>query len=340
MKTSDFDYNLPHELIAQTPLENRNASKLLTVNRETGELNHKVFSDIIDMLDENDVLVLNNSRVYKARLIGVKEDTLAKIELFVLEMRDNICKCLTKPGRRVKIGTRVIFGDGLLIATCISDLGDGIKEYKVEYEGIFYEVLDKLGTIPLPPYITEKLDDSERYQTVYSKVIGSAAAPTAGLHFTTELMDKIREKNIQIHYVTLHVGLGTFRPVEVEDVKNHVMHSEYYIMTEETANALNKAKEENKRIVSVGTTTCRVLESNIENGKFVAKECYTNIFIYEGYEFKAIDCLITNFHLPKSTLLMLVSAFSTKEIIFNAYEEAIKNNYRFFSFGDAMFLYK
>lgn len=340
MKTSDYDYHLPHELIAQTPLENRSESKLLAVNKKTNELNHMHFSDIVDLLNENDVLVLNNSRVYKARLIGFKEETNAKIELLVLDMKENISKCLTKPGRRVKPGTRIIFGDGLLVATCIRDLEDGIKEYKMEYEGIFYEVLDKLGSMPLPPYITEHLKDSERYQTVYSQIIGSAAAPTAGLHFTKELLEKIKAKNIDIHFVTLHVGLGTFRPVEVENVLEHKMHSEYYIMSEETANALNEAKKNNRRIISVGTTSCRVLESNIENGKFVAKECYTDIFIYEGYKFKAIDALITNFHLPKSTLLMLVSAFSSKKLMLDAYQEAINNKYRFFSFGDAMFIYE
>ena len=339
MKTSDFDYNLPEELIAQTPIKDRDHSRLLVMDRKTGELEHKVFTDIIDYLNPGDVLVINNTKVLPARLIGHKVDTDAVIEVLMLkDLGDDTWECLTKPARRVKIGTIVKFSDELS-AKCIYEGEDGIRHYKFIYNGIFLEILDRLGEMPLPPYIHKKLKDKDRYQTVYAKELGSAAAPTAGLHFTKDLLKKIKEKGILIEEITLHVGLGTFRPVEVEDVNNHKMHSEFYTMSKETANALNKAKEDNRRIISVGTTTTRTLETIMNlYGEF--KECsgWTDIFIYPGYKFKAIDALITNFHLPKSTLVMLVSAFSTKENILNAYNEAVKEKYRFFSFGDAMFI--
>ena len=339
MKTSDFDYNLPEELIAQTPIKDRDHSRLLVMDRKTGELEHKVFTDIIDYLNPGDVLVINNTKVLPARLIGHKVDTDAVIEVLMLkDLGDDTWECLTKPARRVKIGTIVKFSDELS-AKCIYEGEDGIRHYKFIYNGIFLEILDRLGEMPLPPYIHKKLKDKDRYQTVYAKELGSAAAPTAGLHFTKDLLKKIKEKGILIEEITLHVGLGTFRPVEVEDVYNHKMHSEFYTMSKETANALNKAKEDNRRIISVGTTTTRTLETIMNlYGEF--KECsgWTDIFIYPGYKFKAIDALITNFHLPKSTLVMLVSAFSTKENILNAYNEAVKEKYRFFSFGDAMFI--
>ncbi len=340
MKTDDFNYELPEELIAQHPLKERDSSKLMIVNRNNGNITHEIFHNIINYLDENDVLVLNNTKVIPARLIGIKENTNASIEVLLLRNteKDN-WECLVKPAKRVKIGTTINFGDGLLKAECINIGEDGIREFKFKYKGIFYEILDKLGSMPLPPYIKEKLKEKDRYQTVYAEITGSAAAPTAGLHFTKELLKEIEKKKIQICYITLHVGLGTFRPVNVEDVTKHKMHSEYYSMNKDVADILNKAKKENKNIIAVGTTTTRTLETIMTKyNEF--KECSgeTDIFIYPGYKFKAIDSLITNFHLPKSTLIMLVSAFSTKEIIFNAYNEAIKNNYRFFSFGDAMFL--
>jgi len=337
MKTSDFDYNLPEELIAQTPLDKKDDYKMLVLDKETGNIEHKHFSNIIDYLEEGDVLVVNDTKVIPARLYGVKEETNALIEILMLkEQEDNCWECLVKPAKRVHIGTIVSFGDGKLKAECIDVQDEGIRVFKLIYEGILYEILDELGTMPLPPYIHEQLENKDRYQTVYAKNIGSAAAPTAGLHFTDELLEKIKEKGVIIAPVTLHVGLGTFRPVSVEDVTTHKMHSEFYIMSKETADILNNHK---KRIIAVGTTSTRTLESIMSlYGTF--KECsgWTEIFIYPGYEFKAIDALITNFHLPKSTLMMLVSAFATKEYIFNAYEEAIKNEYRFFSFGDSMFI--
>lgn len=342
MKTDDFDYYLPENLIAQTPINKRDESKLMVLNKETGTIEHRHFADIIDYLTPNDVLVLNDTKVMPARLIGQKEDTNGHIELLLLKnTKNNIYECLCKPAKRVKIGTIVNFGDGILKAKCIEVKEEGIREFEFLYDGIFYEILDKLGEMPLPPYIHKKLKDKNRYQTVYAKNIGSAAAPTAGLHFTQELLEKLKNKGITICYVTLHVGLGTFRPVNVEDVTTHKMHSEYYTINEETAKILNQAKKEGKNIVSVGTTTTRVLETVI-NQYQTFKECsgYTSIFIYPGYQFKAVDSLITNFHLPKSTLIMLVSAFCSKEIIMNAYSEAIKNNYRFFSFGDSMFIKK
>lgn len=342
MKTEDFDYYLPENLIAQTPINKRDESKLMVLNKETGTIEHRHFVDIIDYLTPNDVLVLNDTKVMPARLIGQKEDTNGHIELLLLKnTQNNIYECLCKPAKRVKIGTIVNFGDGILKAKCIEVKEEGIREFEFLYDGIFYEILDKLGEMPLPPYIHKKLKDKNRYQTVYAKNIGSAAAPTAGLHFTQELLEKLKNKGITICYVTLHVGLGTFRPVNVEDVTTHKMHSEFYTINEETAKILNQAKKDGKNIVSVGTTTTRVLET-VMNQYQTFKACsgYTSIFIYPGYQFKAVDSLITNFHLPKSTLIMLVSAFCSKEIIMNAYSEAIKNNYRFFSFGDSMFIKK
>ena len=339
MKTSDFDYNLPEELIAQTPIKDRDKSRLLVMDRVTGEIEHKNFFDIIDYLNPGDVLVLNNTKVMPARLIGHKVDTDAVIEVLMLkDLGNDTWECLSKPAKRVKVGSIIKFSDELS-AECTYEGEEGIRHYKFIYNGIFLEILDRLGEMPLPPYIHEKLKDKDRYQTVYAKEVGSAAAPTAGLHFTKDLLNKIKDKGILIEEITLHVGLGTFRPVEVEDVTNHKMHSEFYTMSKETADILNKAKEEGRRIISVGTTTTRTLET-IMNLYNEFKECsgWTDIFIYPGYEFKAIDALITNFHLPKSTLVMLVSAFSTKENILNAYNEAVKEKYRFFSFGDAMFI--
>ncbi len=341
MDISEFDYDLPEELIAQTPLLKRDESRLLVVHKKTGELIHSRFNKIIDFLHKGDVLVLNDTKVIPARLIGVKEETGATIELLLLkDLGNDTWECLSRPAKRLKVGTVVSFGDGLLKALVTEKFDEGLTHVKLIYKGILMEILDKLGTMPLPPYIHEKLEDQGRYQTVYAKVSGSAAAPTAGLHFTKELLKKIEDKGIIITYVTLHVGLGTFRPVEVTNVLEHKMHSEYYIMNEETAKILNKAKEEGRRIIAVGTTSTRTLETiaTLNNGKFKATSGNTDIFIYPGYEFKAIDALITNFHLPKSTLVMLVSALASKEIIFKAYKEAIDNKYRFFSFGDAMFI--
>jgi S-adenosylmethionine:tRNA ribosyltransferase-isomerase len=340
MKTDDFDFYLPEKLIAQHPIKKRDDSKLMIVDKVSGDIKHEVFHNIIDYLNKGDVLVLNDTKVIPARLIGVKEETNANIELLLLKNTNkDTWECLVKPAKRIKVGTIVSFGDGLLKAKCISIKEEGIREFTFIYDGIFYEILDKLGTMPLPPYIREKLEDKNRYQTVYAKNIGSAAAPTAGLHFTKELLEKLTNKGIEICYVTLHVGLGTFRPVNVEDVTKHKMHSEYYEMSKDVANTLNFAKQENRKIITVGTTSTRVLETVI-NKYHEFKDCsgWTNIFIYPGYEFKGIDGLITNFHLPKSTLIMLVSAFSSKEIIMNAYKEAINNEYRFFSFGDSMFI--
>jgi len=337
MKTDDFDYELPEELIAQTPLEKRDSSKLLVVDRKTNNIEHKYFNNIIDYLEKDDILVINDTKVIPARLFGVKTDTNAVIEILMLkEKNNNYWECLVKPAKRIKVGTIVDFGNGKLKAECTEIGEEGIRVFKFIYEGILYEILDELGTMPLPPYIHEKLQDKNRYQTVYAKNDGSAAAPTAGLHFTPELLKQIKEKGVIIVPVTLHVGLGTFRPVNVEDVTKHKMHSEFYTMTKETAEILNDHK---KRIIAVGTTSTRTLETIMSlHGSF--KECsgWTDIFIYPGYKFKAIDALITNFHLPKSTLMMLVSAFATKELIFKAYNEAIINKYRFFSFGDSMFI--
>lgn len=339
MNLSDFDYNLPEELIAQTPIAHRDESKLLVLNKETGVIKHNHFKDIINELESGDVLVLNDTKVIPARLIGTKEDTGAVIELLLLkELGNDMWECLSRPAKRLKVGTIVTFSDKLK-AEVIEKFDEGIAHVKLIYDGILMEILDELGEMPLPPYIHEKLEEKNRYQTVYAKNIGSAAAPTAGLHFTEELLEELKRKGIEILFVTLHVGLGTFRPVEVENVLEHHMHSEFYEMSEYTAERLNKAKEENRNIYAVGTTSTRVLETIAHKyNEFKPCSGNTDIFIYPGFEFKAINGLITNFHLPKSTLLMLVSALSTREIILNAYSEAIKNNYRFFSFGDAMFI--
>ena len=340
MKTDDFDYYLPEALIAQTPLAKRDNSRLMILDRKTGEIKHEVFYNIVNYLDKDDVMVLNDTKVMPARIIGEKTDTKAVIELLILKnIEGDIWEVLAKPAKRIKIGTEISFGNGLLKAKCISIGEEGIRNVEFIYEGIFYEILDKLGSMPLPPYIKEKLEDKDRYQTVYAKNIGSAAAPTAGLHFTKELLKQIADKGIKICYITLHVGLGTFRPVSVDDVTNHKMHSEFYSMSKEVANVLNDAKKQGKRIIAVGTTSTRTLETIMTKyGQFRETSGWTDIFIYPGYEFKAIDAQITNFHLPKSTLIMLVSAFASKEIILNAYQEAVKNKYRFFSFGDSMFI--
>ena len=339
MKTDDFDYYLPEELIAQTPLKERDHSRLLILDKKTGNITHERFDNIINYLNKDDVLVINNTKVIPARLIGTKEETDAIIEVLLLkDLGDDTWECLCKPAKRVKIGTIINFND-LLKLECIYIGDDGIRHFKFIYKGIIMEILDKLGEMPLPPYIHEKLDDKDRYQTVYAKYSGSAAAPTAGLHFTKELLEKIKQKGIIIEEVTLHVGLGTFRPVQVDDVTKHKMHSEYYSMTSKTANVLNQAKKEGRRIIAVGTTTTRTLETIMNlYGEFKEVSGNTDIFIYPGYKFKAIDALITNFHLPKSTLVMLVSAFASKEYIMNSYKEAVKEKYRFFSFGDAMFI--
>lgn len=340
MKTEDFDYYLPKELIAQTPLAKRDESRLLVMDRVTGKLSHEYFYDVINYLNKGDALVINDTKVIPARIIGIKEETGAVIELLLLnpEAKD-IWKCLAKPQKRLKEGTIISFGEGLLKAKVKAIKEDGITEVELIYDGILMEILEKLGTMPLPPYIHEKLEDKDMYQTVYAREYGSAAAPTAGLHFTEKLLKQIEEKGIKIVHITLHVGLGTFRPVSVEDVTKHVMHKEHYIITKEAANTLNEIKENGGKIYAVGTTSVRTLETNLKkHSKFTAEVGDTSIFIYPGFKFKAIDGLITNFHLPKSTLVMLVSAFSSKENILNAYEEAVKQKYRFFSFGDAMLI--
>lgn len=341
MKTSDFYYDLPKELIAQTPLKNRDESRLITLNKETGELQHKHFYDIVDMLNEGDCLVVNDSKVLPARIYGQKIDTGANVEFLLLECKGNESwEVLVKPGKKAKIGTKFNFGDGRLIATVLDVMEDGNRIVKFEHQGNIYEVLDDIGQMPLPPYITKSLEDKDRYQTVYCHERGSAAAPTAGLHFTPELLDKIKSKGVKIAYLTLHVGLGTFRPVKVDDVTKHKMHSEHYILNQETADLINQTKLDGGRIIAVGTTSCRTLESiSDENGMLKAKSGETDIFIYPGYKFKAMDALITNFHLPESTLIMLVSAFCGYDNIMNTYKEAVRLKYRFFSFGDAMFIY-
>ena len=340
MKTEDFNFYLPENLIAQTPLLKRDSSRLLVLDKNTGEVCHKHFYDVIDYLNEGDALVLNDTKVIPARLIGTKVDTNAVIEVLMLRnIEDDIWECLTKPAKRIKEGTIVKFSDKLK-CICVNVLDEGIRHFKFIYDGIFMEILDELGSMPLPPYIHEKLSDKELYQTVYAKNIGSAAAPTAGLHFTRELLDKIEKKKVNILYITLHVGLGTFRPVNVEDVTKHKMHSEYYEMSDEVANKLNEVKKSGKKIISVGTTTTRTLETIMcKYGEFRKCSGFTDIFIYPGYKFKAVDNLITNFHLPKSTLIMLVSALAGKENIMNAYKIAVEKEYRFFSFGDAMFIH-
>lgn len=340
MDLLDFDYDLDETLIAQTPIEKRDASRLMVLDKKTGEVEHKHFYDIIDYLEKGDTLVLNNTKVLPARLIGTKEETNAVIEVLLLKnIEEDKWECLVKPARRIKVGTIVTFGNGLLKAECIAEKDQGIRHFNFIYQGIFLELLEQLGTMPLPPYIHEKLEDQTRYQTVYAKEVGSAAAPTAGLHFTKELLEKIKEKGVNIAYITLHVGLGTFRPVSVEKIEDHTMHSEFYSMTKEVADLLTETKKNNKKIIAVGTTSVRTLETIMQKyNEF--KECsgFTDIFIYPGYEFKAIDRLITNFHLPKSTLVMLVSALAGREHILNAYKIAVENRYRFFSFGDAMLI--
>lgn len=340
MKVEDFDYYLPEKLIAQTPLEKRDTSRLMVLDKTTGKIEHKHFYNIVDYLEEGDTLVLNDTKVLPARLIGEKEETKAVIEILLLKnISGDDWECLVKPARRIKVGTIVTFGSGELKAKCIKEEPEGIRHFTLIYDGILMEILEHLGTMPLPPYIHEKLENKDMYQTVYAKEYGSAAAPTAGLHFTPELLKKIEEKGIKIVHITLHVGLGTFRPVNVEDVTKHVMHKEHYIMTKEAADTLNEIREKGGKIYAVGTTSVRTLETIMQtNEKFVPASGDTSIFIYPGFKFKGIDGLITNFHLPKSTLVMLVSAFSSKENILNAYNEAVKMKYRFFSFGDAMLI--
>lgn len=340
MKVNDFYFDLPEELIAQYPLEKRDSSRLMVVHRKNEEIEHKHFSDIIDYLRKGDTLVLNNTRVLPARLIGEKAETGGKIEFLLLKrIEGDKWECLAKPGKRARIGAEFTFGDGKLKAVVVDILEEGNRIIEFKYDGIFEQVLDELGQMPLPPYIHEKLEDKERYQTVYSKEKGSAAAPTAGLHFTTELLEKIKEKGVNIAYVTLHVGLGTFRPVKVEDVNNHVMHSEYYHLSKEDADLINRTKEQGGRVISVGTTSTRTLETiGDENGRVREASGWTSIFIYPGYKFKIVDALITNFHLPESTLIMLVSALASKDLIMGAYNKAVEEKYRFFSFGDSMFI--
>ena len=340
MKTSDFYYDLPKELIAQDPLEDRSSSRLLHLSLEDGSIEHRHFTDILDYLREGDCLVINDTRVIPARLYGHKEETGALIEILLLKRRENdTWECLVKPGKKARPGARIVFGDGILKGEIIDVVDEGNRLIRFEYEGIFEEILDQLGEMPLPPYITHKLKDKNRYQTVYAKNDGSAAAPTAGLHFTKELLERVKAKGVNIAHVTLHVGLGTFRPVKVDDVEQHHMHSEFYMVEEDQAKLINETKQKGGRVISVGTTSCRTLESATdENGVLRAGSGWTEIFIYPGYRFKMIDGLITNFHLPESTLMMLVSALAGKERIMAAYEEAVKERYRFFSFGDAMLL--
>ena len=341
MKVKDFYFDLPEELIAQHPLEKRDESRLMVVNKMSKEIEHKQFKNIIDYLNPGDCLVLNDTRVLPARLLGVKEGSGGKMEFLLLKRIDKYqWETLVKPGKRAKIGTRFVFGNGELKAEVTSISEGGSRIVRFEFEGIFEEVLDKLGEMPLPPYITEKLEDKERYQTVFSREVGSAAAPTAGLHFTEDLLQQIKAKGVHLAFVTLHVGLGTFRPVKAEAVEEHEMHSEYYMLSDETARIINEAKEKGGRVIAVGTTSNRTLESIAdENGKVCEKSGWTDIFIYPGYKFKIVNALITNFHLPESTLIMLVSAFAGQELVMGAYETAVKEKYRFCSFGDAMFLY-
>ena len=340
MDVKDFDYDLPEDLIAQDPLEDRSSSRLMVLDKKTGEVSHHIFKEIIKYLRPGDCLVLNNTKVIPARLYGVKEGTMAKIEILLLKRKQNdVWETLVKPGKKAKPGTKIIFGDGILTGEVIDVVDDGNRLIQFSYDGIFEEILDKLGQMPLPPYITHQLKDKNRYQTVYAKYDGSAAAPTAGLHFTKELLNEVKEKGVDIAEVTLHVGLGTFRPVKVDDVEQHHMHSEFYMVEEDQAKLINDTKKNGGRVISVGTTSCRTLESATdENGILQAGSGWTEIFIYPGYHFKMIDGLITNFHLPESTLLMLVSALAGKEYIMAAYEEAVKERYRFFSFGDAMLI--
>lgn len=340
MKTSDFFYDLPQNLIAQTPISNRQKSKMMLLDRKNGNTNDMIFEDIVGLIDKGDTLVLNDTKVLPSRLFGHRIDKEEMIEVLLLkQVEDNKWQTLVKPGKKLKLGVEIIFDEKLLSGKVVDILDDGQRVIEFKYKGIFNEILDKLGTMPLPPYITEKLEDKERYQTVYSKNLGSAAAPTAGLHFTKEILQKLEEKGVNIVYVTLHVGLGTFRPVKVDDVKDHVMHSEYFVINKEACDIINNTKASGHKVYAVGTTSCRVLESATDDDGIIhdmARE--TNIFIYPGYKFKMIDGLLTNFHLPESTLIMLVSAFASKENIMNAYKEAVEKKYRFFSFGDCMFI--
>ncbi len=340
MKVSDFNYDLPQELIAQVPIKNRDESRLMVLNREKQTIEHKIFKDIIDYLEPGDCLVRNNTKVIPARLYGIKEETNANVEFLLLNRIDgDIWEVMVRPGKKLKAGAKVTFGDGILKAEILEQLDNGNRKVKFEYSGIFNEILDQIGLMPLPPYIHEKLKEKDRYQTVYAKYEGSAAAPTAGLHFTEELLEKLKEKGVEIANVTLHVGIGTFRPVKVENVEEHDMHSEHFYIKAEDAEKINKAKKEGHRVIAVGTTSCRVLESIAdENGMVHETEGDTQIFIYPGYKFKCLDALITNFHLPESTLIMLVSALAGRDYIMKAYNEAVKEKYRFFSFGDAMFI--
>lgn len=340
MKREDFYFELPEELIAQDPLEDRSGSRLLVLDKETGKTEHHIFKEIVNYLEEGDCLVINDTKVLPARLIGSKVGTDAKIEVLLLKRRENdVWETLVKPGKKAKVGTKIRFGEGLLEGEVIDIVDEGNRLIQFHYEGIFEEVLDQLGQMPLPPYITHQLEDKNRYQTVYAKHTGSAAAPTAGLHFTEELLDEIAKKNVKIARVTLHVGLGTFRPVKVDNILEHHMHSEFYQIDEEAARKINETKEQGHRVICVGTTSCRTVESAAdENGRLQATSGWTDIFIYPGYQFKILDCLITNFHLPESTLIMLVSALAGRENVLAAYEEAVRERYRFFSFGDAMFI--
>ncbi|MEW4222218.1 tRNA preQ1(34) S-adenosylmethionine ribosyltransferase-isomerase QueA [Rossellomorea marisflavi] len=340
MKVEDFDFHLPEELIAQTPLENRSESRLMVLDKEDGSIDHLRFKNIVDLLDEGDCLVLNDTRVLPARLFGQKEETGANIEVLLLKQEEgDQWETLVKPAKRVKVGTEIVFGDGKLKATCVGTKDHGGRIMEFAYDGIFYEVLEELGEMPLPPYIRERLEEQDRYQTVYAKERGSAAAPTAGLHFTEELLEELKQKGVHIAFITLHVGLGTFRPVSVDSIVDHDMHSEFYQISEGTARLLNDVRDKGGRIITVGTTSTRTLETIAsKHDRFVEENGWTNIFIYPGYEFKGIDGLITNFHLPKSTLIMLVSAFAGQEHVLKAYETAVQEKYRFFSFGDAMFL--
>ena len=340
MKVTDYYFDLPQEQIAQDPLEDRSSSRLLVLDKETGEYSHHIFREIAEFLKPGDCLVLNNTKVIPARLFGEKEGTQAKIEILLLKRKENdVWETLVKPGKKAKVGTKIIFGGGLLVGEVIDIVEDGNRLIKFTYEGIFEEILDQLGQMPLPPYITHQLKDKNRYQTVYAKYDGSAAAPTAGLHFTPELLQQVKDMGVDIAEVTLHVGLGTFRPVKVDNILEHHMHSEFYMVTQEAADKINNAKKNGHRVICVGTTSCRTIESAAdENGMLRESSGWTEIFIYPGYQFKVLDCLITNFHLPESTLLMLVSALAGREHVLAAYEEAVKEGYRFFSFGDAMFI--
>jgi len=340
MDLKDFNYDLPEELIAQDPLEDRSSSRLMVLHKDTGRIEHKIFRDIIDYLNPGDCLVINDTKVIPARLMGIKEDTGAAIEVLLLKRNvDDVWECLVKPGKKARTGARIIFGEGLLVGEIVDVIEDGNRMIKFHYEGIFEEILDKLGQMPLPPYITHKLQDKNRYQTVYAKNEGSAAAPTAGLHFTKELLDNIKEKGVNVVSITLHVGLGTFRPVKVDKIEEHRMHTETFNISKEAADTINRTRAAGGRVIAVGTTSCRTLESAAaDDGTIPARSGDTDIFIYPGYKFKAIDCLITNFHLPESTLIMLVSALAGRDNIMNAYETAVKERYRFFSFGDAMFI--